>query len=133
MTHYIGIDPDLIKSGVAVYRNKSLESLSLMYLWEVFAYIKEHNPIVVLEAGHTVKKFWHGGAGKGTQAAKNVGANNAIGQLIEQYCTVNGHKVILVKPQGYSRIKHEQFVKITGWKTRTNPETRVAALLVWGR
>jgi hypothetical protein len=130
----IGIDPDTHKSGVAIY-NRHTKSLHLFEyeLWAVFDIIKQmkDEAIVRLEAGHKEKSTWHKG---GNGMAKRVGANNEIGRQIEKFCIENGIVYELVKPCGFSSYNHETFCQLTGWnkKDKTNPEKRVAGLLVYG-
>ena len=130
----IGIDPDVAKSGVSLWNRytKSLE-LGEKSLWELFEYLKSmaDKATIRLEAGHMDKSTWHRG---GNGMAKRVGANNEIGRQIEKFCIENSINVELVKPAGYSSFTHERFCKVTGWneKVKTNPEKRVAGLLVFG-
>lgn len=85
---------------------------------------------VIIEAGWigTKNKSWHGG-GKGS--AYDVGRNHEIGMQIEKFCKANGINPHLMKPNGYSSMKHEDFCKITGYKGRTNSETRVAGMFAF--
>lgn len=133
----IGIDPDLIKSGVALYRpDKSLElsCLNLPDLVKLFQEHKERIEKVVIEAGWLIKKSnWHGGEkiGIAENVAKKVGMNHATGLHIECFARALGLRVQLLEPQG--KKNHEQFCRITGYQGKTtNPETRDAGLLVFG-
>lgn len=132
----IGIDPDKVESGFAVY-NKSSGDLSL-YQYDLFDlfnqllwYHLRFDLTVRLEAGHKVKRFWQK---RTIGVAKSVGENNNVGYQIEQFMIKRGIKFQLVEPQGYSSYNHELFKKITGYqKGRTNGETRVAGLLAFKR
>lgn len=135
----IGIDPDLIKSGVALYRpDKSLElsCLNLPDLVKLFQEHKERIEKVVIEAGWLIQKSnFHArqkqSVNSRESAAKNVGENHATGKHIECFALSFGLNVQLLKPQG--KKNHEQFCRITGYQGKTtNPETRDAGLLVFG-
>jgi len=130
--YVVGIDPDVDKSGFAIYCNalKELE-LKEFDLFDLFYELKYiPNCFVRLEAGHKVKSTWHKG---GNGMAKRVGANHEIGRQIEKFCKRFNIDYELVKPCGLSSINHETFCKITGWdiKSLTNPEKRVAGLLAY--
>ena len=130
----IGIDPDVEASGVSLWnRHTKVLQLDQMNLWSLFVHLKLMASIatVRLEAGHLVKTTWHAG---GNGMAKRVGANHEIGRQIAKFCEANSIQTELVTPLGYSSFSHEKFCKVTGWdiKAKTNPEKRVAGLLVFG-
>lgn len=133
---FIGIDPDVQKSGFAVWYKKQFLELDCYDLPDLFEQLKYYNDQyqvkVRLEAGWLAKGLnWHNG---GLGSANAVGRNHEIGRQIEKYCIKEKIPYELVKPLGYSKYTHDQFCKYTGWskKTKTNPETRVAGLLVYG-
>ncbi len=135
-TVIIGIDPDVEASGVGFWRPEEKYLMLFQFtLWNLFHYLSminfDETVLVRLEAGHKIRSTWHKG---GNGMAKRVGANHEIGRQIEKFCKANGIDVQLIKPQGYSSVDHERFCKITGWniKEKTNPEKRVAGLLVFG-
>lgn len=136
--YYIGIDPDVLASGFALWNSqtKAYEQLKCLSLWDMFAALDELNNrlsvMVRLEAGWKAKGLnWHRG---GTGSANDVGRNHEIGRQIEKYCQCRQVPYELVKPLGYSSFDHERFCAYTNWpKTvRTNSETRVAGMLVYG-
>lgn len=133
---YIGIDPDIDKSGVAIWdrRDKSLE-LYNMTLPELIDELKAYNvPIhVVIEAGWLINKSnWHTAQGqfRRERIAKNVGENHAIGKIIEQFCKHLNFSHELQKPKG--KINQQTFKNMTKVIKRTNQEQRDAAMLVYG-
>lgn len=132
---HIGIDPDVDKSGVAIWESQS-KKLKLMVpeYFDLLAILDQYiAPVVHIEAAwlHS-KSNWHGGQGAAAQRiAKNVGANHMIGKLIEEYCKRNGIEYTLHKPAS-KKLTAETFEKLTGYKGRTNQEMRDAALLVYG-
>lgn len=132
---YIGIDPDVKASGFAIWNKKHLQlfCLDLPDLFEMLTELKSEKRILVkLEAGWLAKGLnWHKG---GNGSANSVGRNHEIGRQIEKYCIKQNIPYDLIKPLGYSGYKHEQFCAVTKWPARvkTNSETRVAGLLVYG-
>lgn len=135
----IGIDPDLIKSGIACLHQdtKRIEMTCLSFV-DLIKFVRMNQPIikcVYLEAGWlNQKSSWHAAENKNTAAkiGKNVGQNHATGMLMQQCLEAENVKVILVKPTT-TKYDAEQFEKLTKIKTRTNQEMRDAAMLVFGR
>lgn len=148
----IGIDPDIEKNGFAVCVDGQLTQLLNLNFVEVISFIidnKESIKKVVIEAGWLITKSnWHT-KGKRISAearekiAKNVGENHATGKHLAMFIESLGLKVQLLKPQGkITTIKGvngnpnitsaEIFNKKTGWKGKSNPETRDAGMLVHG-
>lgn len=139
---WIGIDPDVDKSGFAVWDSdsKTLEVVFCESFFEILENIEfqiiSFDVTVIIEAGWLIKKSnWHNKKRQtkavGEKIAKAVGANHQIGKLFVEYCKINNIKFIEVKPMGKKNA--EQFKKITGWAKRTNSEVRDAAMLVYGR
>ena len=136
---YIGIDPDIDKSGLCVYDRYADDKMQLFTasFFDVLQTIEEWNSrrrtIVKLEAGWLNKKSnWHGGKSNVAQKiAKNVGENHAVGKLIEVYCIRNNYQCHLITPKKH-KVNAEQFKRLTGYDKRTNQEVRDAAMLVYG-
>ncbi len=131
---FIGIDPDVNASGFAVWDKKQFTALCCFDLPVLLCQLSElhasHSIKVRLEAGWLAKGLnWHNG---GNGSANAVGRNHEIGRQIEKYCIKHNISYQLVKPLGYSSYTHDLFCKITKWKKRTNSETRVAGMLVYG-
>nr|WP_218955418.1 hypothetical protein [Acinetobacter sp. YH01020] len=133
----IGIDPDLEKSGVAVLGH-SLELKNLTFSETVDLFRSQQDQIkkVVIEAGWENKKSnFHSRIGQhksvGERIAKNVGENHATGKLLAEMAKSCGLVVVLVKPTR-TKLKAEDFNRITGWQGRTNQEQRDAGMLIWG-
>lgn len=132
----IGIDPDLDKSGVALYRSDKsleLECLNFPNVLKLFDKHKADIQKVVIEAGWLIPKSnWHGAKNIriGERKAKNVGENHAVGKLLECCARAYGLEVQLLTPQGKKNA--EEFKRITGYQGSTNQEKRDAGLLVYG-
>lgn len=137
----IGIDPDLIKSGVALYYKES-KKLDLQ-LRDFFSLINLLESIeccgyeveVVIEAGWLNPSANHHShplqsKAVGERIAKNVGENAAVGKLIEQFCIQKNLKHRLYKPTK-SKTTPVMFNKITGLDVK-NQEMIDAAMMVYG-
>jgi hypothetical protein len=150
-TIYIGIDPDIDKSGVAIYDKSKpkgsdltllkLSFFDLLHLLDLECTKQlptgEHQKVsIVIEAGWlNYKSNYHYSRTKaiGERIAKNVGENHAVGKLIEQYCKRNRYTYLLKRPSKSTPKRSAQlFTKYTGYKERTNQEMRDAAMLVYG-
>ena len=133
----IGIDPDLVKSGVAIITDTmTLHNLTFPQLMQLFSENKDQIKKVVIEAGWlNVKSNFHARYGQsksaGERIAKNVGENHATGKLITQMAEYYGLNVILVKPTK-KKYTAEEFNRLTGWVGRSNQEQRDAGALVYG-
>lgn len=137
MSIIIGIDPDLEKSGVAILgQSLELKNLTFSETVELFRTHQDEIKKVVIEAGWQNKKSnLHGRFGQskivGERIAKNVGENHATGKLLVEMAQSLGLPVVEVRPTR-TKMKAEDFNRITGWQGRTNQEQRDAALLIWG-
>jgi hypothetical protein len=141
---YIGIDPDVDKSGVAVWDGWQLTTVTTMRFFELISFLEVHQThawaanhkcIVYVEAGwlNTISNFHHiVGAHIRENIAKKVGENHCIGKLLAEYCKEQRITCHLVKPT-QKKWDAETFKKITGFDKRTNSEMRDAARLVFGR
>jgi hypothetical protein len=134
----IGIDPDLHRSGVAVYdiEAKRLIVCEVMTLWKLFDFLRsfakvnasfirlEHSPLQKCSS-------WHKG-GKG--AALNVGKSQGICIVLKEFLEFEKFEFELLPPSGYSVIFHkvETFKASTGWIKQTNEDSRAAAAMVFG-
>jgi len=135
----IGIDADFVASGVATLNQESkrIEMTNLTFV-ELLLYVRKHKDdiaCVYLEAGWlNLKASWHAASNMSVAAkiGRSVGLNHATGILLQQCIEAEQIKVVLVKPTK-SKLDAGQFAKLTGIKTRTNSETRDAAMLVFGR
>lgn len=137
MSIIIGIDPDLEKSGVAILgQSLELKNLTFSETVELFRTHQDEIKKVVVEAGWQNKKSnTHGRIGQskivGERIAKNVGENHATGKLLVEMARSLGLPVVEVKPTR-TKLKAEDFNRITGWQGRTNQEQRDAGMLIWG-
>lgn len=148
----IGIDPDSVKSGIAVLNtsNKEVELFSKSFP-ETIEFLKlfseknlnfcssQPNIMIVVEAGWKVKKSnYHKVYGRrGENIAKKVGFNHETGKkIIEmmQYYHIPVMEIHPLKkmwkgPEG--KITHEEITKFMKFPAKSNQEVRDAALLAW--
>lgn len=149
---YIGIDPDVDKSGFAVWDSRlNVFTKILDYrIFGILAEIDSYNSIysdmiVIVEAGWLNKKSnFHSNARQskavGEKIALSVGANQQVGKIIVEYCQNRKITVLEQKPLAKkwgekrdSKINASEFEKLSGWSGITNPEKRDAAMMVIGR
>jgi len=140
---YIGIDPDVDKSGFAVWNKpaqkfESIEALGLAEIMSFFQVMKISIEIVVIEAGYMNKGNRHTFKGQTVAAAaktgENVGRNHQRGMDIVEILEWMRIPYRLQKPITPNKWKDDAayFKTITGWHGKTNPEKRDAAMLVYG-
>lgn len=137
----IAIDPDLRKSGVAIFSplEQRLSYVGSLPLWEVFDLIEgTQNAVTVIEQSpHT--NTWHKG-GKG--AAVNVGKNLAISILLVDFCKSKGLGYVTIPPNGYShyycvaiggknRFLEREFKRDHQWEKQTNKDSRAAVGMIY--
>jgi hypothetical protein len=139
----IGIDPDLIKSGVAIcYKDaqlyKHILEISLMSLPELYDYLKYEKPRisgVFVEAGWLNRKsnyHSHSAQSKivGERIARNVGENHATGKIIVQFCEHLELNTVLVRPAA-SKLTAQEFKELTYYQHKTNQDMRDAGIVAW--
>ncbi len=138
---YIGIDPDVTKSGVAAWEKdtKRFRMIESMYLGDLIGYMEDHKheiALVVIEAGWLNSGNRHTFKGQSIAAAaktgQNVGRNHQRGMDIVEIVEWLRVPYQLRKPTTKNSWKdsEETFQKITGTKGG-NPEKRDAAMLVY--
>jgi len=139
---YIGIDPDVTKSGFAVWHKplqkfSSIEALTLPEMLDKLHLLRDNIAIVVVEAGFLNKGNRHTFKGQSVAAAaktgENVGRNHQRGMDIVEILEWMQIPYRLQKPSAKNSWKNDEkiFQKITGVKGG-NPEKRDAAMLVFG-
>jgi hypothetical protein len=137
---YIGIDPDVDKSGVAYYDSKSnileLSNLTFFELYEYLQFARVKGEFkVVIEAGWLNKSNWHkkekGSSALNAKIGQHTGANHEVGRKIVEMCEYLEIDFKLVRPTR-KKLKADAFNKITGIIGRTNQEQRDAGMLVFG-
>ena len=138
---YIGIDPDVDKSGVAYYEKdtKVLELSNLRY-FQLYDYLKsikekqiDEEILVRVECGFLNQSNWHkvkGTANINAKIGERTGANFETAKKICEMCEYLGLKHEKVKPTR-RKLNHKEFAQITNIINRTNQEQRDAGMLVY--
>jgi hypothetical protein len=132
----IGIDPDLHKSGFAVYdrKDKKLTECTSLYMWQVFECLQDccqelpkEQFFVRLEYPKNTNNYHGGGRG----SSVNLGKNQAVAIILKEFLIAKGIRHELIFPAGYSNtFKDEKFFKkTTGYDERTNCDARAAAAM----
>jgi len=136
---YLGIDPDTIKSGIALWdaQEKKLldcRSVGFFEVLHLLDVVKDQKGIAHIEAGWlNPKSNFHSaqGANIREKIAKNVGACETISKLFIQYCDLHNIRYRTVKPTR-SKEQNNFIFKQAKWEGRTNQDARDAAALVYG-
>lgn len=138
----IGIDPDSEKYGVSVFESGELVALyskDVIDLRNLFAglRLKDLEVTVVIEdiisngfiySRHNKKQ----GASVRARIAQNVGMCKQAQKTAEHFADHFGFKLIRIPPQLGNWAKNKKlFEKVTGWKMRSNEDTRSAAYFGW--
>lgn len=133
MTTVIGIDPDAKASGVAVFLNGTLSSICNLTTVGIVEMVKRHAPAVVSIEDVMANQFVYSRnqqASKSAQSkvAMHIGRCQQVQIEIMQWLDALGVRYVLHKPQKGNWAKDKaRFEKITGWKGRSNDDTRSAA------
>lgn len=133
----LGIDPDAKAHGVAEYRNGILENLFMMELTaliEKALFVQQVGCEVLFSIENVLANTFV--YGRNQVSRRSVQSNIAmkIGRCqqaqVELMRMLEHYKIpyVLHKPQkGNWADKRELFERVTGWKGRSNPDTRAAA------
>lgn len=133
MTTVIGIDPDAQASGVAVFLNGTLSSICSLTTVGIVEMVKRHAPAVVSIEDVMQHQFVYSRnqqASKSAQSkvAMHIGRCQQVQIEIMQWLDAMGVRYVLHKPQKGNWAKDKaRFEKVTGWKGRSNDDTRSAA------
>lgn len=140
MSMIIGIDPDLIKSGVGIVFDGNLVELKNLSFVELIDFVVEQSKIFELivhledvESTKTTFKRKNVSVAGMKKIAQNVGQVKGVCRIIHESLVSKGVRVKMVKPlKGYSkRAKKDTdfFKQLTGWTKRSNEDNRDAACL----
>jgi hypothetical protein len=139
----IGIDPDSKAHGVAVYFDGKLEVLRCFTLTEVLALIHMNpNPMLDQEIEFHIEDVNGVSAAFGARdrktntnvklkMAQHIGMCKQSQIELERFLAHYGIKVVHHKISKTWKKDKAQFEKVTGWKGRSNEDTRSAAYFGW--
>lgn len=142
----IGIDPDMIASGLAVVSGKQITKLHSVRLPNLVATIQAigspDEVIIKLENPEANKGLFASHAAKNKavsiKVAMSVGKVQSTAHHIQEMLIAAGYPVKLVTPlkgplKRQAKDDAEYFNRITGWTGRSNQDQRDAALIaLWG-
>lgn len=137
--YYIGIDPDIHKSGVAISKEGKLIELTTLRFFDLYRKLScwtEESPFVRIEAGWLNEKSNFSKANRtqnksaGERIAKNVGENAQAGKKIAEMMDDLNIAYELVRPVK-AKTKPEYFKVLTGREVK-NQDVIDAAMLVLG-
>jgi hypothetical protein len=123
MITWVGVDPDINKSGIAVIKSGCILDLKCLDFFDLLNYLNaiKFNSMgptfkfqIVIENGGLIKKSnWRRGSIDSVREriAANVGQNHAVSKLLVQFCTKFNYPFKEVKPRG--KLTHQEFVAIT--------------------
>lgn len=129
----IGIDPDAKASGVALFRNGMLIALYNLTTVGIVEMVRQHFGVVVSIEDVMANQFVYTRNQKASKAAQSkvamhIGRCQQVQVEIMQWLDALGVPYRLHKPQGGNWAKDKaRFEKITGWRGRSNEDTRSAA------
>jgi sulfur carrier protein ThiS len=138
MKTFIGIDPDVTKSGVAYKNGKTVELYNYSF-FDLFDYLKSlklnnEKLIIYVECGFLNKSNWHttnGSNAINAQIGQRTGANHETAKKIVEMCVYLELKYFEIKPTK-SKVNADFFKQITKIDKRTNQEQRDAYMLIHG-
>lgn len=136
----VGIDPDLVKSGVGLVRDGRLISLHALAFPDLLDYARElvdSNALFIVEDVEHDKTTYHRARTNNrahARIAQNVGQVKGVARVLVECLKHIGADVQQIKPlTGPTKRKAkedaEYFNRITGWPGRSNADTRDAALM----
>ena len=135
MKYTIGIDPDTKAHGVAVFENGKLTKLDTWTLVQLLGFLENspYNGAKWVIEDVTKNNFVYGrNAQQSKQAhakiARNVGmCQQAMAELV-RFLEHYQQEYKLIPPNSHNWAKDpDRFKLMTGWKARSNPDTRSAA------
>ncbi len=134
----IGIDPDLVGSGVALAKDgRLLELHSIPFpqlLESAQQWASEQALFVVEDVEHHATTYRRAGTNQRQHAriAQNVGQVKATARILVECLQHMGAEVQQVKPlagKRQAKKNADYFSRLTGWQGRTNEDKRDAGLL----
>lgn len=152
----IGVDPDIKKSGFAVWVPDNKRFLEVTtytkpdMMQKIFDYSMGYDIHVVIEDSRIESYLYNAhkayGATKGAhksklgvalKVARDVGRVDMIARDVEDYCIREGITYALISPKSRkkgvnTKVSAKIFNKMTKWEGRTNEDARDAGMLVAG-
>lgn len=134
----IGIDPDLVKSGVALVDGGKILELHALSFYELTQLIEQYPDAhyVVENVEYDKTTYIRPGLSRAAmcKVAQNVGQVKGTHKHIYDWLTEKGCKVTRVQPlrgpvKQKAKTSADYFNRLTGWTGRSNEDKRDAALI----
>ncbi len=134
----ISIDPDLVKSGVAVIQDGKIQALLALSFYDLTQFIEQHpTALYVIEnVEYDKTTYIRPGLSRAAmnKVAQNVGQVKGTHRQILNWLEAKGCQVKRVAPlkgpvKQRAKKDAKYFNKITGWTGSSNEDKRDAALL----
>ncbi len=137
MKVFIGIDVG-VNTGVAIQVNGNLEIVCSCDFFTATDLVKNYKKScfkLKVYVEDPRKRKWFGNNEKKVQASRmGVGSVKRDAQLWEDFLKREGIDYVLVAPKSNkTKLKSDDFKKITKWTRQTNEHGRDAAMLIFGR
>lgn len=132
MQKTIGIDPDSEKNGVALYQGSTLVGLYNFSFIELQEFLLQNRTalVVIEDVMRNTATFKKSGAttqGSIRKVAYSVGRCAQVGYHLVQFCEHHDIKYVLKPISKMWKKQKSVFERITGYKGRSNEDTRSAA------
>lgn len=135
----IGIDPDLVKSGIAIWTDGELVELKMMALLPLFNFLQTDEAKDILfvledvEANKPVFRRAKQNQSQMNRIAQNVGMVKGVARQIKLALEHVGVDFVMVPPlKGVlkqTKNNPKLFKQLTGWAGQSNQDKRDAAML----
>lgn len=129
----LGIDPGA-STGLALFQNGKLISLSTIAPWHIPEVIRAMNARVIFEDSRLTSFMFTTVKSRpaALKMARNVGEVDAWCKLILAACESCGITAHGISPKHKgAKLDAVQFAKATGWDLRSNQHERDAAMVAW--
>ena len=131
----IGIDTG-VNTGFAVYSDGKLQRVESMSITKAMQAVLSYPPGETRLFIEDARK-WRGWKGKTKQTEARIQGAGSVkrdAQIWEAWCKENGYEAFFIAPyHNTTKLKDEDFKRITKWTGKTNNHGRDAAMLVFGR
>lgn len=124
----IGIDPGT-NTGIAVWNvvEQKFEALKTMAIDEAFDLLREDKPEFVIFEDARLRKFF----GKtGRERLQGAGAAKRDSKAWEQFLL--RHRIPFRTVRAQRKLRHKEFVEMTGYSKRVSEHARDAGMIVFG-
>ncbi len=134
-TYDIGIDPGT-NTGIAVWDRKSkcfksIDTVKIHIAMEMVKYYRDVATLRRVLYEDARKRKWLGD--KGRESLQGAGSIKRDSAIWDDFLKSLGIDAVSVPPSSNrTKLKSEEFKRLTKWMRRTNEHGRDAAMLVWG-